>query len=430
MGEKERKLERSVGDEWRDSHSTAATVTAAGEGVFGPHQRKLFEHELIYAVVIGMAHLDSINSESGGVDLSNNGGLSSAALTQPLHGASADAEMQMEPLDSDLDPGFASPCLSSTEAGVGAGALATLHFVTQEQMQGEGKSVMLGAGIDAGVGPDAHSRVAPSMARPPSPIPSPALLPSLVDVQPPLLDITTRASPSPGPGEAIDWAKSSARGSVPVEMEMETEMDVDVDVDVDAEEAEEVEGEVEVVVDGEEEDGRSEVGSQSSLLDTPQMNMNRVHVRGGGDAGGEREGDGEGEDGGDGGDGEYEYDTNANEEQAAIGRLASMSLMAAVTANGPYMFFRFTKLSILIPIPTIPILIINIIYIYITNYAIIHVIGHLDEGSQRAFVREVERASMDPVYWVRREATFALGALAKVVPEELVYLTLVRVFFS
>ena len=59
-----------------------------------------------------------------------------------------------------------------------------------------------------------------------------------------------------------------------------------------------------------------------------------------------------------------------------------------------------------------------------------HVIGHLDEGSQRAFVREVERASMDPVYWVRREATFALGALAKVVPEELVYLTLVRVFFS
>lgn len=42
---------------------------------------------------------------------------------------------------------------------------------------------------------------------------------------------------------------------------------------------------------------------------------------------------------------------------------------------------------------------------------------------------EIERAKYDPVYWVRREATFALGALAKVVPEELVFVSLVRYLF-
>ena len=35
-------------------------------------------------------------------------------------------------------------------------------------------------------------------------------------------------------------------------------------------------------------------------------------------------------------------------------------------------------------------------------------------------MKEVERVVQDPVYWVRREAAFALGALAKVVPEEIV----------
>ncbi|EEB95566.1 hypothetical protein MPER_05444, partial [Moniliophthora perniciosa FA553] len=70
-------------------------------------------------------------------------------------------------------------------------------------------------------------------------------------------------------------------------------------------------------------------------------------------------------------------------DHAAIGRLSSMSLMAAVAAS-----------------------------------------GCLDEVTKRAFVKEVERVSQDPIYWVRQEACFALGALAKVVPEELVLLTL------
>ncbi|KAG7092360.1 hypothetical protein E1B28_008719 [Marasmius oreades] len=80
---------------------------------------------------------------------------------------------------------------------------------------------------------------------------------------------------------------------------------------------------------------------------------------------------------------EYEAD------QSAIGRLSSMSLMAAVAASGCF-----------------------------------------DDATQRAFVNEVQRVSHDAIYWVRREACLALGALAKVVPEELVTLTLMPLFQS
>ncbi|KAF9483896.1 ARM repeat-containing protein, partial [Pholiota conissans] len=75
------------------------------------------------------------------------------------------------------------------------------------------------------------------------------------------------------------------------------------------------------------------------------------------------------------------------DEQAAVGRLSSMSLMAAVTASGT-----------------------------------------LGDETQRAFVKELERVGRDPVYWVRREASFALGALAKVVPEEVVHNSLLPLF--
>jgi hypothetical protein len=39
---------------------------------------------------------------------------------------------------------------------------------------------------------------------------------------------------------------------------------------------------------------------------------------------------------------------------------------------------------------------------------------------QDVFVQEVWRVGSDSVYWVRREASFAIGALAKVVPLEMV----------
>ncbi|KAI0065473.1 ARM repeat-containing protein, partial [Artomyces pyxidatus] len=76
-------------------------------------------------------------------------------------------------------------------------------------------------------------------------------------------------------------------------------------------------------------------------------------------------------------------------EQAAVGRLSSMSLMAAVSAS-----------------------------------------GYLEDSTKAAFVREVERVSRDPVYWVRKEASYALGALAKVVPVEVVHIALLPLFDS
>ncbi|KAI8998481.1 hypothetical protein BD414DRAFT_512104 [Trametes punicea] len=76
-------------------------------------------------------------------------------------------------------------------------------------------------------------------------------------------------------------------------------------------------------------------------------------------------------------------------EEAAVGRLSSMSLMAAVTAS-----------------------------------------GSISEETKAAFVAEVERVGRDPIYWVRREASFAVGALAKVVPVEVVTSSLLPLFES
>ncbi|KAG6814303.1 hypothetical protein H0H92_013428 [Tricholoma furcatifolium] len=85
-------------------------------------------------------------------------------------------------------------------------------------------------------------------------------------------------------------------------------------------------------------------------------------------------------------------ETHANDdaeedEQATIGRLSSMSLMAALTASGT-----------------------------------------LADDTKQAFVKEVVKISKDPVHWVRREASFALGALAKVVREETVHSSLLPLF--
>lgn len=44
-----------------------------------------------------------------------------------------------------------------------------------------------------------------------------------------------------------------------------------------------------------------------------------------------------------------------------------------------------------------------------------------------AFVKEVERVAKDPIYWVRREASYTLGALAKVIPVEIVVSSLVSI---
>jgi serine/threonine-protein phosphatase 4 regulatory subunit 1 len=57
-------------------------------------------------------------------------------------------------------------------------------------------------------------------------------------------------------------------------------------------------------------------------------------------------------------------------------------------------------------------------------------LGCLSEPMKQAFVKEVQRVADDSVYWVRQEACFALGALAKVVPEQIVTVSLVRRMFG
>ncbi|KIY64231.1 hypothetical protein CYLTODRAFT_107745 [Cylindrobasidium torrendii FP15055 ss-10] len=72
------------------------------------------------------------------------------------------------------------------------------------------------------------------------------------------------------------------------------------------------------------------------------------------------------------------------EDQAAVKRMASANLMALVTNN-----------------------------------------GYLEPSSHAPFIKEIERFATDSVPWVRRESSFALGALAKAIPSELVQLSLV-----
>lgn len=45
--------------------------------------------------------------------------------------------------------------------------------------------------------------------------------------------------------------------------------------------------------------------------------------------------------------------------------------------------------------------------------------GYLPEDAKGMFVAEVARVGTDEIFWVRREAAYALGALAKVVDEEM-----------
>lgn len=88
-------------------------------------------------------------------------------------------------------------------------------------------------------------------------------------------------------------------------------------------------------------------------------------------------------------------------EEASVGRLSSMSLMAAVTASGE-------PIGRLLKSP-------------IADFRT----GSIGEDTKKAFVAEVERVGRDAVFWVRREASFAVGALAKVVPVEVVTSSLV-----
>ncbi|KAF8900628.1 hypothetical protein CPB85DRAFT_1475179 [Mucidula mucida] len=78
-----------------------------------------------------------------------------------------------------------------------------------------------------------------------------------------------------------------------------------------------------------------------------------------------------------------EQDTQEVEEQAAVKCMASISLMAIVTSQ-----------------------------------------GCIEPLSQIRFIQPIERFSADPIPWVRRKSSFAISALAKTVPDELVHMSL------
>lgn len=56
--------------------------------------------------------------------------------------------------------------------------------------------------------------------------------------------------------------------------------------------------------------------------------------------------------------------------------------------------------------------------------------GYTPEHVKPVFVAEMGKVAMDTLFWVRREAAFALGALAKIVDEELLIYCLVSVLLS
>lgn len=84
------------------------------------------------------------------------------------------------------------------------------------------------------------------------------------------------------------------------------------------------------------------------------------------------------------------------EDQGTLGRIACLSLVAAVTAGG------------------------KIHYEFVVDPLFSLVLGPLDDDTLKSFLDEVERVLHDPSFKVRQAASFALGALAKEISSELV----------
>ncbi|KAH7341419.1 armadillo-type protein [Rhizoctonia solani] len=134
---------------------------------------------------------------------------------------------------------------------------------------------------------------------------------------------------------------------------------------------------------GEEEAGVVENGVVENGVGTSPVGVNENGSTGGATENGEHGHEGEAW-----GDDAY-IDDGAAAEEAAIGRVASMSLVAAVVSNGV-----------------------------------------VDDEIYMLFVDEVLRVSADPVYWVRSETSYALGTLAKSVAEETVETCLLPILES
>ncbi|EJD05837.1 ARM repeat-containing protein [Fomitiporia mediterranea MF3/22] len=303
-------------------------------GSFERIERRLFERELIEHVVIGMAHLDS-NSP---VDESGSKTVQRESNVEQLDVPSSEVDIaKSPPPPSATDDEVLVSTLSSS-----AQALATMQFLAQEEPL-----------------PSRAAALAAIIQRPPSPLPTVQAMIVIPEREPEFAHIISRpatdeysdvADPKDGASPMHDITPLPTWAAEPNHMlQNETAAREHVMKDL-------VEREINSPRPERASGSSSPMLSGETALPQPDVDS--------GEAGNE-----------------------FNDEQAAIGKLASMSLIAAVTASGP-----------------------------------------LDREYQSAFVKEVDRAGHDSVYWVRREATFALGALAKVVPEELLYISLLPLF--
>ncbi|KAL5529223.1 hypothetical protein ACEPAG_5197 [Sanghuangporus baumii] len=302
-------------------------------GFLGPKERKLLEHELIQHVVIGMAHLD-VDSPAEGSEGSNPP-QNQFTATEHLDTSSGEPDNTMSPPPSAADDEVLLSTLSSS-----VHALATSQFLAQEDPS-----------------TPTVAAIAACIQRPPSPIPTIHPMVAIPEYEPEFAHIISR----PVPDESSDPEDTRDRGSP---MTGVTSLPAWA-----TEPLQNLQNETAFLERGEQKVPQTQVPAPRPE-NLSQSNV--PAITGENDQGETERGD---------------ANSDSNEDQVAIGKLSSMSLIAAVTASGP-----------------------------------------LDQGYQSAFLKEIERAGRDPIYWVRREATFALGALAKVVPEELLFTSLLPLF--
>jgi len=91
------------------------------------------------------------------------------------------------------------------------------------------------------------------------------------------------------------------------------------------------------------------------------------------------------------------------DEQVTSGRWSTMRLIAAVASNGKLLH--------------------HLVSFSVSQW----ITGTADLETEIYFIKDVYRSVQDPVFWVRREAAFAIGALARVVPEDFVCKDLVSI---
>ncbi|KAJ7710018.1 armadillo-type protein [Mycena rosella] len=315
-----------------DSEEEEEALEDIPVGLFGPEERLMFEQELLQQVVIGMGRLD------------------------------VDAEDDVEMFESHTGQGHADDNWTR-HSGQGAIQVASVD----EQVHGE----------DAVVSPQEPEKPE-------------GVLPVTETVNPYFPVLPSYSIPSPGssnsstPSSATDTSSSSSSPSIAPETlnaagsapSLISSYAMDFSLMNLASQPEIVQpplGDEVSATRTSNLPSAQRSPSTESPASSPQRNMFQMSSGASSDAGTDENG----------ADGTYDGEG----DQASVGRLSSMSLMAAVAAN-----------------------------------------GCLDDNTKHAFVKEVERVGHDPVYWVRREASYALGALAKVVPDEVVACSLIPLF--